>query len=123
MKKKLLMILAVAMCSILFTSCATLMAGNDSNQITVNSTVPNSKVYVNNIYRGMAPVVLDLNDKDSYTVKVMAPGYTPYVTPVKKTLSGWFWGNILLGGPIGMIVDLMTGKAFKMKSIDAQMSK
>lgn len=44
----------------------------------------------------------------------MSPGYDDKVVPVLFDLDGWYFGNILLGGIIGMlIVDPATGAMWK----------
>ena len=35
-------------------------------------------------------------------------------TAIKAGVDGWIWGNILLGGIVGLIVDPMTGAACKL---------
>jgi uncharacterized protein YceK len=49
----------------------------------------------------------------SYTVTFQKDGYTETTVPLKSTVSGWYWGNLLLGGLIGMlIVDPLTGAMY-----------
>ncbi len=39
-------------------------------------------------------------------------GYTPYEITLHRNISGWFLGNILLGGIIGIAVDAVTGAIY-----------
>lgn len=49
----------------------------------------------------------------SYTVTFQKDGYTQTTVPLKSSVSGWYWGNLLIGGLIGMlIVDPLTGAMF-----------
>lgn len=49
----------------------------------------------------------------SYTVTFQKDGYTETTVPLKSTVSGWYWGNLLIGGLIGMlIVDPLTGAMY-----------
>ena len=49
----------------------------------------------------------------SYTVTFQKEGYTETTVPLKSTVSGWYWGNLLIGGLIGMlIVDPLTGAMY-----------
>ncbi|MFG0400611.1 hypothetical protein ACF8D8_17535, partial [Pseudomonas sp. zjy_11] len=42
-------------------------------------------------------------------------GYPDKTIELDSSLSGWYWGNILLGGLIGMlIVDPLTGAMYKL---------
>ncbi len=47
--------------------------------------------------------------KWSHTVQFDKEGYKTYEASLASHSGGWIWGNILLGGGIGLIVDLMTG--------------
>lgn len=49
----------------------------------------------------------------SYTVTFQKDGYAETTVPLKSTVSGWYWGNLLIGGLIGMlIVDPLTGAMY-----------
>jgi hypothetical protein len=46
----------------------------------------------------------------SYTLRLELPGYKPTEVELTPKMSGWYWGNLLLGGLIGMLaVDPATG--------------
>lgn len=107
MKKILLMM--VVLSSLLLSSCSTLMNGT-THSLTVNSNVQHAKVYVNEVYKGEAPISLDLaTDEKTYTIRIEAEGYIPYTEVLQRKASGWVWGNIFLGGLIGLGVDMVTG--------------
>ncbi len=51
----------------------------------------------------------------SYKIKFSKAGYGDQVVVVRGKLDGWYFGNILFGGLIGMlIVDPITGKMWKL---------
>ncbi len=50
----------------------------------------------------------------AYRVRVETPGYVPMEFEVTPAMSGWFWGNIILGGVVGMAVDPLSGGMWKM---------
>ena len=53
--------------------------------------------------------------KESYQVRFELAGYEVRSIPVECRVNGWYWGNILLGGVIGMlIVDPATGAMYKL---------
>ncbi|MBS1603308.1 MAG: hypothetical protein JST42_11615, partial [Bacteroidetes bacterium] len=59
--------------------------------------------------------------KESYTVKFELEGYSPVEMPLECKVNGWYWGNILLGGVIGMlIIDPATGAMYKFATSDLQ---
>ena len=48
-----------------------------------------------------------------YTATVEAPGYRSEQFEIKSKLNPWTYGNIVLGGPIGLVVDDATGAMWK----------
>lgn len=52
---------------------------------------------------------------ETYTLRFKKQGYADRTVTLDSSLSGWYWGNILFGGLIGMlIVDPATGAMFKL---------
>lgn len=48
-----------------------------------------------------------------YSVTYKMPCYTPVTAPLAGGIDGWYWGNIVFGGVIGMlIVDPATGAMY-----------
>lgn len=51
----------------------------------------------------------------TYTLHFKKDGYADKTVTLDSSLSGWYWGNILVGGLIGMlIVDPLTGAMYKL---------
>jgi hypothetical protein len=68
------------------------------------------------VYKGTTPATVTLQsgkayfDARQYTVTFSKAGYEDQVTYINPGIDGWYFGNILLGGAIGMlIVDPLTG--------------
>lgn len=56
-------------------------------------------------------------DGELYRISYKKEGYQDQVTLVDSELDGWYWGNIVFGGLIGMlIVDPATGAMYKLPS-------
>ncbi|WP_085714913.1 hypothetical protein [Pseudomonas sp. B28(2017)] len=52
---------------------------------------------------------------EAYTITFKKEGYADASTTLDTSMSGWYWGNILIGGLIGMlVVDPMTGAMYKL---------
>lgn len=50
-------------------------------------------------------------------MKLSNPGYDDKVIPITFSIDGWYFGNILIGGLIGLlIVDPATGAMWKMET-------
>lgn len=53
--------------------------------------------------------------KQSYTIKLSLEGYNEKIIPVQCDLNGWYFGNIIFGGFIGLlIVDPATGAMYRL---------
>ncbi len=118
-------IVSVCAISVLSTGCASIVS-KSSYPLAINSTPNKAKIsvtdkYGKEIYSGVTPAVLRLDagagffTKAEYSVKFSCPGYDDKIVPVKFSIDGWYFGNILFGGLIGMlIVDPATGAMWKM---------
>lgn len=52
-------------------------------------------------------------DGEKYTVTYRKDGYTSSTQTIESGIDGWYWGNIVIGGLIGMlIVDPATGAMY-----------
>jgi hypothetical protein len=61
--------------------------------------------------------VLDFFSKARYQVTFEKVGYDKKVVPVEFKLNGWYFGNIIFGGPLGLlIIDPATGAMFKLET-------
>lgn len=107
--KKILLFFSFILLTVCLTGCATIMTGTN-HSLTINSNVEGVKVYIDEIYRGSTPIRLDLSTEEKvYTIKIEAEGFVPYIEVVQRKASGWVWGNIFLGGFIGLGIDMITG--------------
>lgn len=90
-----------------FGGCGTIMNGTGT---TINiSSVPRANVIIDGKKYGKTPLTVKLGNKEDHHVQMVADGYQPYNGTIKSDLSGWIFGNVLIGGIIGMAVDVGTG--------------
>ena len=75
------------------------------------------------VYRGKSPATINLKSgagffkAAQYFVKVEGAGFDAKIYPIDTELDAWYFGNILLGGVIGMlIVDPATGAMYKLST-------
>lgn len=126
MKKTFLFISAGLLClPILFSNCATIVS-RSSYPVAVNSSPSGATVSITDkkgreVFKGSTPTAVTLKagdgffSKASYQVKINAPGFDEKIIPVNFKINGWYFGNILIGGVIGMlIVDPATGAMWKL---------
>ncbi len=93
----------------MFSGCGTIMNGTGT---MVNiSSVPRADVTIDGKKYGKTPISVKLGNKEDHHVQMVADGYQPYDTTIKSNLSGWAFGNLILGIPglLGVLVDMGTG--------------
>ncbi|MEP2023622.1 MAG: PEGA domain-containing protein [Reichenbachiella sp.] len=131
MKTKLL---AVSLALFLMSSCASIIHG-PTQTVDFTSQPTGATITIDGKEYGKTPQAIELrrkgrekgdkSDKQMYDVKVALDGYYPYELKIKREMDGWFLGNILFGGLIGIIVDASNGAMYKLTpdQIIAQMNK
>ena len=120
----------------LLSGCATIF-GHSSYPVSVYSNPSGAIVSITDkkgkeVYRGESPAMVMLKSgagyfsKAEYQVKISSAGYADQIIPVNYKLNGWYIGNILIGGILGMlIVDPATGAMWKLDTppINVTLSK
>jgi hypothetical protein len=104
-------------CSLLFLfmGCATIIHGTNQH-ISVNSSPQGAKVSVNGIPVATTPAKIKLSRSErSVNILIEKEGYKSQGVIVSRKLSGWFFGNLLIGGWIGMIIDAVDGAMFRLE--------
>jgi hypothetical protein len=107
------------------SACATIVHGGP-RAITVDSTPPGAKVSIYDrsntlVQMNITPFVAQLPTKygyfksQTYRLAFEMSGYANCEVAVDSSVSGWYFGNLLFGGLIGMlIVDPLTGAMFNL---------
>ncbi len=99
--------------AILASGCATIATGKYQN-IHVTSEPPGAKVRADNGMSITTPGSFDLLRNQNHTLVAEYSGSDPQQKELKHGVQGWFWGNILLGGIIGGVVDVASGSCDKL---------
>ena len=94
--------------SSLVAGCASIMT-SDSQEVTFQSTPEGALVKVDGNELGRTPLTLKIAKKTNQTLTFEKEGYKTYSAPMTTETSGWFFGNILLGGFFGSTTDGVTG--------------
>lgn len=117
-------LLATVGVALLFSSCATIVSG--SKQIVKFTSTPSAAtVIVDGAEVGTTPFETKLARKSDHTVTIKLDGYKPYETKLTRKFNGWYIGNLLFGGIIGLIVDPATGAIYNLtpKEVNAELAK
>jgi len=99
--------------SLMLTACASIVHGDDE-KFTVTSNPKYATLTVDNAKVGKTPQQIDLARKESHLLKVSLPGYQPNTIRLKRTVSGWMFGNFFLGGIIGIAIDATDGAMYNL---------
>lgn len=117
MKKILSLILAAG----LLNSCASVINGR-TQDIGISSNPAGATIKVDGITKGMTPCNLLLKRNESHTVTIEKEGYHPASATLTKSCSGWVWGNVLIGGLVGLGVDAITGGMWTLEPENVQVN-
>jgi len=105
------------------SGCATIFNGQ-TQAVTIKSEPEGATLAVTNaagekVHSGTTPATVTLKrgagyfKSESYTVLLSKPGFADKELTITGTMSGWYIGNILFGGLIGILaVDPATGAMY-----------
>jgi hypothetical protein len=111
------------------TGCATILGGGERETVQLPALPTGQTVEVRNkeglaIFDGPTPAPLTLKrgagffQAEKYTFTIKQNGSPIRMMEVKADLNGWYFGNIILGGLIGMlIVDPLTGAMWDLPDV------
>jgi hypothetical protein len=116
--------LTIGAASMLLTGCATIMHGTQQD-VGFGSVPTNAKITIDNQRSATTPTVMKLSRKDNHIVRIELDGYLPYEATLTRGVSGWVWGNIVIGGLVGLAVDAISGGLYKLtpEQMTATLSK
>ena len=116
---------AVALCLVaaLTTGCASIIHGTKQD-VRVLSSPSGAVVRVNlNNMATTTPGVVTLDRKETgYVLTFEKEGYKPVEVSIRRTVDGWLFGNILFGGLIGIIIDFVSGSAYRLTPDEVQVA-
>ena len=118
---------------VLSTSCASIVSRSYYN-VSINSVPSEAKVRVLNrngfeVAAGQTPVTLRLKASEGffksakYTLEFSKEGYEGKQMPLEASIDPWYFGNLLFGGFIGiLVVDPATGAMWKIEDTSVSTS-
>lgn len=100
------------------TGCASLTSGrqqtvqlravNDAARYTVRTVTGDS------VTAGALPAALTLPRGERYLVEIAGASGDTTAVYLDRTLNAWLWGNLVMGGPLGLAVDFSNGAAYRL---------
>jgi len=109
-KRLALMGLSVAL---LGSGCATVVNGRHQC-VTITSDPPGAKVETDAGVDVNTPGSVNLVRNKNHVLVATYGGCAPQQKELSHELSGWIFGNILIGGIIGAVVDVASGSCYKL---------
>jgi hypothetical protein len=103
---------AALMVTALLPACATVTRGT-KQQLTIRTEPPGADVRLSNGMTCVSPCDLRVRRKETFTANISKQGYQAVTVPMTSKMHGGgalaLAGNVLIGGLIGVIVDVSTG--------------
>ncbi|MCK4359363.1 MAG: hypothetical protein KAW92_11620 [Candidatus Cloacimonetes bacterium] len=80
--------------------------------------IVNGKEYI-------TPTVIKLKKGTEYELEFTKEGYEPVTMKIDKEFDTWVIGNLILGGPVGLVIDFLSGAMYKLTpdEVNAQLTK
>ncbi len=103
---KILGILAILLIG---PGCGTITGGSRDQKVKITSNPAGAAVVVDGQPQGATPAAVDLSRKTEHQVTLSYPGCETAQMTIRRQLNPWLFGNLVLGGPVGLIVDVCTG--------------
>ena len=88
--------------------CATVTGGCRDQNVKITSNPVGATVLIDGQPVGETPASVKLCRKTEHHVEVAYPGCETAQVTVARRLNPWLFGNILVGGPLGLVVDICT---------------
>ncbi len=124
MKKPIFLVLTVIVL-VSLTSCASIVS-DSTYPVSITSKPNEAKITISDsnnriVYQGKTPALVSLEastgffQKASYIIRFEKEGFDDSLYTLTSKVDGWYWGNLLIGGVLGMvIIDPLTGAMWKL---------
>ena len=121
-------LVAILIAVVFMTSgCATIVS-RSRYPVSINSTPNNASIKITNkkgkeIFSGYTPAFVELKSgagfftNAKYKLTFSSPGHSDKIVQINSTINGWYFGNLMLGGILGMlIIDPATGAMWRINT-------
>jgi len=110
--------------TVLLSGCASIVS-KSAYPVSIRTNPAGANISITDkkgkeVYKGQSPTEVTLKSgagyfsKAEYQVKLSSVGFAEKIVPINYNLNGWYFGNLLLGGAIGMlIIDPATGAMWR----------
>lgn len=103
---------ALAIVAMMTSGCATIVHLGSTEELSVSSEPSGATVVIDGTERGVTPLATKVERKKDHAVVLTKEGFEENQSRVESHISGWIAGNIILGGLVGLLVDVMSGGGY-----------
>ena len=94
------------------SGCATIVHLGGNEELNVSLEPAGAKVVIDGTERGVTPLATKVERKKDHAVVLTKEGFEENQSRVESDLSGWVAGNVMLGGLVGILVDVFGGGGY-----------
>ncbi|MCW9732732.1 Hsp20/alpha crystallin family protein [Avibacterium sp. 20-15] len=122
---KNLLKVALFVATVGLTGCATIVS-KSTYPVSIQSVPEGANFTITNregkiVSQGITPQVVKLKSGSSYfkpekyLITFDKKGFTKETIEIQAKLDGWYWGNFVIGGPLGhLVIDPLTGAMYRL---------
>lgn len=104
--------ITTVLAAVVLGGCASIINGS-TQEVAFTSQLSQATITIDGVERGATPVSVELARGERHTVVMALEGYETEEIALEQRVNGWVWGNILIGGLIGLVVDASTGAMYR----------
>ena len=94
------------------SGCATIVHLGGNEELNVSSEPAGAKVVIDGTERGVTPLATKVERKKDHAVVLTKEGFEENQSRVESHLSWWVAGNVILGGLVGILLDVLSGGGY-----------
>jgi len=113
MRRVMSVLLVPAVLGLLY-GCGTII-NRTKQSVFLQTDPPGVTAIVDGMRRVQTPTSVKLKRGKDHVIAFEKEGYAPTSVAIDHELSGWVWGNLILGGLIGLAIDFTSGGAYKLE--------
>ena len=106
--KKAVNLFVVAVAAFGLTGCATIVSGT-TQKLNVTSQPSGADAKADNNMTSKTPATFTLDRKSDHAIEISKDGYKTTTVLIKRAMNGMGFGNVLIGGIVGIGVDAVSG--------------
>lgn len=95
-------------CLLLMSSCASIITGT-SQIVPVESDPPGAQIAMDGMGVGVTPAQITVKRGSDHVLAISREGFETTTVMLGKKFNGWYIGNLVIGGLVGLIIDLADG--------------